>query len=105
MSFCRGSHLLGLATDLGGAVPPSLAAERHDTLDVVSVPAAAGDVVILHNFAWHASGLNTTPKARRGFSVCLLPASTRCTRKKKTPRTFVRVFAAAPGDPTDKAEP
>jgi len=99
MRFCRGSHLWGLATTLGGAVPPAVAAERQDTLDVVSVPVAAGDVVILHNLVWHASDLNTTPHPRRGLSVCLMPASTRCMRKKKTPRTFPLAFSAAPDGP------
>ena len=31
-------------------------------------------------------------KPRRAFSVCYMSADTRCTRKKRAPRQFFRVF-------------
>lgn len=94
MVFARATHLKGLATPLGGAVPAEIVARENPTLDVVEVPVKAGDIVILHTLVWHASGLNTTPNPRRAFSVCLMPASTRCVRKKKAPRTFPLLFKA-----------
>lgn len=92
LRFARGTHHDGVATALGGAVPESLAAAR--TLDVVELPARAGDVVLIHNLVWHASGLNTTDRPRRAFSVCFMPATTRCVRTRKAPRQFPRVFDA-----------
>ncbi len=90
MSVAVGSHHDGLATPLGGAVPADVVARRAVHAELV--PARAGDVVILHNLAWHASGLNETDSARRAFSVCLLAASNRCVRKRRAPRVFPRVF-------------
>ncbi len=92
MRFAVGSHVDGLATPLGGKVPDSLVNERLDRYPVIEVPAKAGDVVLLHNLVWHASGLNTTTHTRRALSVCLIPASTRCMRKRGAPRVFPRLF-------------
>jgi hypothetical protein len=92
MVFARGTHHAGLATPLGGAVPAEIVEREKDCLDLVPVPAKAGDVVILHTMVWHTSGLNTTAHPRRAFSTCLMPATTRCVRKKKAPRTFPLVF-------------
>lgn len=90
MRIAVGTHHGGLASPLGGAVPPEVAAKA--TLDVAEVPARAGDLVLLHNLVWHASGLNHTASIRRAFSACLLSADNHCTRRRKTPRTFVRLF-------------
>ncbi len=90
MRIALGTHHRGLASPLGGAVPSEVAAST--TLDVVEVPAKAGDLVLLHNLVWHASGLNHTASIRRAFSACLLSADNHCTRRRKTPRTFVRLF-------------
>jgi phytanoyl-CoA hydroxylase len=92
MVFARGTHLDGLATPLGGAVPEAVSSSRP--LDLVAVPARAGDVVLIHNLVWHASGRNRTPAPRRCFSVGLLDADTRCVRKKKAPRIFPTLFPA-----------
>ena len=85
-----GSHKAGLVTPLGGLVPEDRA--RGVEASVVKVPARAGDVIVLHNHVWHRSGVNTTPRTRRAFSVCYMSAETKCTRKKRAPRTFTRVF-------------
>lgn len=36
----------------------------------------AGEVVLLHNWTLHSSGVNRTPNPRRAFSVCLMDAAT-----------------------------
>jgi ectoine hydroxylase-related dioxygenase (phytanoyl-CoA dioxygenase family) len=87
-----GSHKAGLVTPLGGLVPEDRS--RGVEASVVKVPARAGDVIVLHNHVWHRSGVNTTGHTRRAFSVCYMSAETKCTRKKRAPRTFTRVFCA-----------
>jgi ectoine hydroxylase-related dioxygenase (phytanoyl-CoA dioxygenase family) len=47
---------------------------------------------LLHNHLWHRSLVNRTGKPRRAFSVCYMSGDTRCTRKKRAPREFFRVF-------------
>jgi phytanoyl-CoA hydroxylase len=98
MRFAVGSHRDGLASRLGGVVPVPLVAERTGPGDaspgyeVVSMPARAGDVVMLHNLVWHASGRNATTAPRRAFSVCFLDPENGCARTRKTPRVFPRAF-------------
>ncbi len=89
-----GTHKAGLATPLGGVVP-------KDKLDLVGaeqlalpLPANAGEVLLLHNHVWHRSGRSKAGHARRALSVCYMDAATQCRRRKRSPRTFVRVFAA-----------
>jgi hypothetical protein len=86
------SHLDGLATPLGGLVPERIVKERAAEERGVAVPAEAGEVIVLHNYAWHRSGVNRTAMPRRAVSVCYMSAETRCTRKKRAARQFVRVF-------------
>lgn len=87
-----GSHKLGLATPLGGVVPTARVLEAQADEHAIRVPAAAGDVILLHNHLWHRSGRNRTGNIRRAFTVCYLPRDTRCLRKKRDPRVFVPVF-------------
>ncbi len=89
-----GSHAKGLVTPLGGLVPaPAVEAADAETR-AVRVPARAGDVIVIHNHVWHRSGVNATDRTRRAFSVCYMSAATKCTRTKRAPRTFTRVFAS-----------
>lgn len=89
-----GSHLWGLATPLGGVVPaPWVEAKTPESL-AVSLPARAGEVILIHNYAWHRSGTNRTGHTRRGLTVCYMDAATRCQRKKRAPRQFFPVFQA-----------
>jgi phytanoyl-CoA hydroxylase len=82
-----------LATPLGGVVPKEVLARSPDIeRAVVPLPARAGEAILIHNYAWHRSGVNTTGRPRRALSVCYMPASTRCLRKKRAPREFHRVF-------------
>ena len=86
------SHLAGLVTPLGGVVPANHAVARDAERDAVAVPARAGEALLLHNMMWHRSGVNTTDQPRRAFTACYLRGDTRCTRKKRAPRVFPRVF-------------
>jgi hypothetical protein len=87
-----GSHAAGLATRLGGVVPADIASAHRADERAEPLPAAAGEVLLIHNHLWHRSGVNTTGRPRRAISTCYMSAETRCLRKKRAPRTFVRVF-------------
>ena len=58
----------------------------------IPVPAKAGEVLLIHTQLWHRSGVNRTDAPRRGLTVCYMSAETRCRRKRRAPRSFVRVF-------------
>jgi phytanoyl-CoA hydroxylase len=88
----RASHLQGLATPLGGLVPAPLVGARDADALAFPLPARAGEAILLHNHLWHRSGVNTTSAPRRAFTVCYMSAETRCLRRKRAPRSFVRVF-------------
>lgn len=87
-----GTHRGGLATPLGGVIPDDLLAAADADARAIPVPARAGEALLIHNHVWHRSRTNTTGRPRRGFSVCYMPATTRCRRKKRAPRTFFPVF-------------
>lgn len=95
MRVAVGTHRDGPASPLGGVVPAArvAVAERQLQLQVEQVPARAGDVVLLHNLVWHASGLNLTEHPRRAFSVCFLDAATHCVRRRRAARRFAEAFA------------
>lgn len=87
------SHMAGLVTRLGGVVPDNhLEAAKDLEARLVRLPVSAGEVLLIHNHVWHRSGRTSTGKARRALSVCYMDGATRCTRKKRAPRSFVRVF-------------
>ena len=86
-----GSHRGGLATPAGGVIPPALV----DAARAVPVPAVAGEVLLLDPLVWHRSGRNHTAAPRRALTLVLMPASTRCTRTRKAPRQFVRLYNSA----------
>ena len=87
-----GSHKAGLATPLGGVIPDEHVQRREADTKRLLLPAEAGEAILLHNHLWHRSLVNRTGKSRRAFSVCYMSADTKCTRKKRAPREFVRVF-------------
>ena len=87
-----GSHLAGLATPLGGVVPADHVARGDTGSRGVLLPAVAGEVILLHNHVWHRSGRSRTGHPRRALSVCYMDAATKCRRKKRAPRSFVRVW-------------
>jgi hypothetical protein len=88
-----GTHRAGLATPLGGVVPRDRLETRDVERELVRLPAVAGEVLLLHNHVWHRSARSRTGQARRALSVCYMDGRTRCRRRKRAPRTFVRVFA------------
>ncbi len=88
-----GSHKAGLATPLGGVIPKEHVLPARAEEKSLPLPAKAGEAILIHNHLWHRSLVNRTGKTRRAFSVCYMSAETRCTRKKRAPREFVRVFA------------
>lgn len=87
-----GSHIFGLATPQGGTVPDEVAAAADAQDRLIELPARAGDVYLLHNHIWHRSGRNATGRPRRALTISYLAGSTRCLRRKRAPRQFVRVF-------------
>lgn len=91
LEFVPGTHKNGLATPLGGVIPREITEPLAAT--GVLVPARAGDVVLIHNYVWHRSARSMSGAQRRAFSVCYMSAQTKCRRKKRAPRQFVRVFA------------
>lgn len=88
-----GSHRGGLATPVGGVVPKNVLEGSGAEAKRVALPARAGEVILIHNHAWHRSGVNRTAAPRRALSVCYMPATTRCLRTRRAPRQFHRVFA------------
>ena len=85
-----GSHLAGLATPQGGVIPEDVVARSGATTRSILVPARAGEALLIHNLCWHRSGRNATDAHRRAFTVCLIDADTRCTRRR-SPRIFQRL--------------
>lgn len=85
-----GTHRGGLVRPIGGVVPYAIAGPRE--AEALPLPARAGEVILIHNHLWHRSRRSTSGQPRRALTVCYLPASTRCLRKKRAPRTFRRVF-------------
>jgi hypothetical protein len=76
MEVVPGSHRLGLLTPHGSTVPPELA-EIHCPRDAVRhITARAGELILLHNWSIHRSGVNPTAQPRRAFTTCLMDART-----------------------------
>jgi hypothetical protein len=88
----EGSHLGGLATPLGGLIPPERVRAAGADARRVPLPARAGEAILIHNYLWHCSGVNGSGRPRRAFTVCYMSRSTRCLRKKRAPRAFTPVF-------------
>jgi hypothetical protein len=89
-----GSHHRGLASPLGGTVRQDRLSEVNADAERVLLPVAEGEALLIHNHLWHRSGRNSTPNARRAIGISYLNGTTRCTRKRRTPREFKRVFEA-----------
>ena len=47
-----------------------------------------GEVVLLHNWMFHSSGVNSSDVPRRAFSICFMPAETKSSRGL----TYSRIF-------------
>lgn len=86
------SHLRGLATPKGGTIADELVAKDLREGRLLKLPARAGESLLIHNLLWHRSGVNASARRRAALSVCYISADTRCLRKRRAPREFVRVF-------------
>lgn len=87
-----GTHIAGLATQLGGVVPKDHVERADAESRALKIPVEAGEVILIHNHLWHRSGRTSLGRPRRALSVCYMDAATRCRRKKRAPRSFVRVW-------------
>ncbi len=87
-----GSHLAGLATPQGGVIVDEALRAADAEARALPLPARAGESMLIHNHLWHRSRRNATGRRRSALSVCLMSANTRCLRKKREPRRFVRLF-------------
>ncbi|MEN9643741.1 MAG: hypothetical protein RL238_410 [Actinomycetota bacterium] len=76
MDVVPGSHRLGLLTPHGSTVPPELAEVHCPPSAVRPLPARAGELLLLHNWVIHRSGVNPTHSPRRAFTTCLMDART-----------------------------
>ena len=92
-----GSHRRGLASRTGGTLQADRLAELKDHAPPLMLAVAAGESILIHNHVWHRSGRNSTASARRAIGISYLSAATRCTRKRRAPRMFQRVFAGGNG--------
>lgn len=92
LEFVPTTHREGLATEVGGVVPPEKFEPANAEARAVAIPAVAGEVILIHNHVWHRSGRSTSGHPRRAISVCYMDAATKCRRQKRTPRTFVRIW-------------
>ena len=54
----------------------------------ISLELGVGDVVLLHNWLFHSSGVNSSDVPRRAFSICYMPAET----KSSEGLTYSRIF-------------
>lgn len=66
-----------------GFLAPEMAATFADDPRRVQLTLEAGEVVLMHNWTIHGSGINRTPLPRRAFSVCLMDAATMSLRYKR----------------------
>lgn len=85
------THSAGLRTPFGGSISPEIVAARGEPS--LFLPAKAGEAILIHNHVWHRSGLNQSGHPRRALTFCYMTAATKCTRKKRAPRTFFPLFA------------
>lgn len=72
-----GSHRLGLLSERGHTITPEqerawCTPERIEPLEM-----EAGELVLLHNWVLHSSGVNSTGSPRRAFSACLMDGAIR----------------------------
>jgi hypothetical protein len=82
-----GTHKSGLATPQGGVIPSEIAPERGEL-----IPARAGESLLIHNHVWHRSGVNSSGRRRAALSICYMSADTRCLRRRRSPRRFLKLF-------------
>jgi hypothetical protein len=95
-----GSHKLGLLSEWGHTITEEQEAEYATNDKGVFLTAKAGEVILLHNWLLHRSGVNSTNQPRRAFSVCYMEGATQSTRNAN--RAFPRVFGEGAMRPEDQ---
>ncbi len=91
VEVASGTHLAGLVGPDGGGVPDEAVARVSPV--ATPLPVRAGEALLIHNHVWHRSGRNTSGQPRRAFAISFMDGATRCTRKKRAPRQFVKLFS------------
>jgi hypothetical protein len=87
-----GSHLAGLASREGGTLSGEQLAQAQAEARAVALPARRGESVLVHNHTWHRTGHNQLQVPRRAVSVSFLDGAAQCTRRRRAPRQFRRLF-------------
>ena len=83
-----GSHQLGILSEQGHTITGEQERELCADDRIVDLTMEPGEVVILHNWLLHRSGVNMMDIARRAFSTCYIDARTRSSRKSSFSMIF-----------------
>ncbi len=100
MQVIPGSHKLGLLSKQGHTITPKQESEHAKDEASVFLEAEAGEVILLHNWLLHRSGVNTIERPRRAFSVCYMDGATRSAHNPE--RGFPLVFGVGALRPEDQ---
>ena len=92
MQVVPGSHKHGLFSERGHTITAEQEATYARDEDSVYLEAKAGEVILLHNWLLHRSGVNTIDISRRAFSVCYMEGATRAVRNPTV--VFPQIFGA-----------
>ncbi len=92
MQIVPGSQKLGILNEGHYASEEDQA--THCSPDkIIDLEVRAGEAVLIHNWMLHRSGVNTTGKPRRAFSIAYMDAATRSVASGDT---FPVIFGEAP---------
>lgn len=72
-----GTHQLGILSEQGHTITPEQEARFCPMESIVDLELEPGEVMILHNWLLHRSGVNRSDISRRAFSACYIDARTR----------------------------
>lgn len=100
MQVVPGSHKLGLLSQWGHTITSEQEASYAQEEKSLFLEAEAGEVLLLHNWLLHRSGVNTIEHPRRAFSVCYMEGATRSIGNPE--RRFPLVFGVGALRPEDQ---
>ena len=83
-----GSHQLGILSEQGHTITDEQERVFCPEDRIVDLTMEPGEVVILHNWLLHRSGVNRMDIPRRAFSACYIDARTRSSRKSSFSMIF-----------------
>ena len=86
------SHLGGLASAEGGTLAQARLDQAKAEHHACALPSKRGESVLVHNHTWHRTGRNSTDAPRRAVSISFLGKDVRCKRRRRAPRSFMRLF-------------